>query len=307
MEALRYIPTVNRLALCAAAVVTFLFTGCAATAPLVARHSPYAQTETASAEDTQTLKRDWDQWAQSNLQSGDVLFGKGDARAFFGLFRFSQVTSKMAASRFSHTGLISCENGDVYVYDMAPQGARRMRFADYVLEDDVVNLAIKRPAPRYRHLAPKAVEFCQKIYQEQPKFDRQFCLDDDRLYCTELTAMAYHSAGLDLCEPIRLDELPNYHDFPFLTRLAQVISPLRPDTRVFIPGNDRQGLWSCPHLELIYENFYSPDDEQRYVRGTAAATASHPKVAATDAVGADIALREKSEGSIRLATHGKPL
>lgn len=273
MAASKTIPALYVVTLRAAAVLLLCLTGCRSTAPLVADQSPYLHRAEADAgtEVDAAVKEEWRTWALDNLQSGDVLFGMGDARAFFGLLPFSKVSSRMAASRYSHTGLISCEEGEVYVYDMAPEGARRLRFADYVLDDKVVNLAIKRPASEYRHAIPEAVAFCQQVYQDQPQFDRKFCLNDDRLYCTELTVLAYRSAGLDLCQPTRLDELPNYHDFPCLTTLAHLMSPLRPGTRVFIPGNDKQGLWSSPQLQLVYENCYSPDDRQRHVAGVPAA------------------------------------
>lgn len=228
--------------------------GCHSSRQLVCFRCPENVTASPAASDREKLRREWDQWAQKHLQSGDVLFGMGDARAFFGLFPFSKVSSKMADSHYSHTGMISKEDGAVYVYDMAPEGARRIRFSEYLLDDKVVNLAIKRVDPEFQHCTEQAVEFCQNVYREQPIFDRAFRLDDDRLYCTELTVLAYRSAGLELCRPIRVDEFPNYKKFPMVTFLARHLSAIRPDTRVFTPGNDRHGVWSSPHLHLVYED-----------------------------------------------------
>ncbi len=84
-------------------------------------------------------------------------------------------------------------------------------------------------------------------------FDRRLGLGDEQLYCIELTERAYQSAGLPLSEPIRIDQLPRYHEFPNVVRLLKLCTSLEPDQRAYIIGNEDVGIWSSPALELIYE------------------------------------------------------
>ncbi|WP_419193370.1 YiiX/YebB-like N1pC/P60 family cysteine hydrolase [Kolteria novifilia] len=227
--------------------------GCCSKGPLVAAHCPGSHRVLCPIRQREEVDHTWDQWAKDHLQSGDIVFGMGDARACMGLFRFSRVSTRMAASRYSHTGLISCEDGEVYVYDMAPEGARRKRFSQYLVEDNVMNLAVKRLSPEKRHLAEAAVKYCQDVYERQPNFDRQFVMGPEKLYCTEMVVLAYRSAGIDLCEPIRIDEFPNYDKFPITTFIGRLVPPFTPETQVFVPGNEQIGIWSSPDLDVVYE------------------------------------------------------
>lgn len=226
--------------------------GCTTTRPLI---SPCAGSKKWSCfKDRPIIERDWDAWADQSLQSGDIVFGMGDARAFFGLLRFSRVFSRLADTDYSHTGMIIREDDGVYVYDMAPEGARRLKFSDYVIEDKIINLAIKRVREEHRDAIPGAVAYCKHVYATQPEFDRRFDTDDERLYCTELTHRAYQAGGLTLCDSIALEKLPRYAEFPFLMKLVDKLTSIHPKLEIITPGNENHGLWSSPHLELVYED-----------------------------------------------------
>jgi len=202
----------------------------------------------------------WSGWARANLRDGDLVFRMGDARLASGLYPFSRITAEMAGSRYSHSGIIAWEGGEPVVYDTYRTGPRKQPFAIWVL-DATGGIAFKRPKPEYQHHVAQALAFCREVYQKQVPFDRALALGNDRLYCIEMTAQAYESAGLTLAHPIRIDHLPRYRDFPKAVAAARCFSSLRPDQLAFVIGNETVGLWSSPALELVYE---APDARLPY-------------------------------------------
>lgn len=212
----------------------------------------------------------WDAWGRTFLRDGDVLFRMGDARAACGLFRFSKISAEMAGSDFSHTGIVAWEEGAPFVYDTTKTGARRQPFPIWVLDADGP-LAVKRPVPAAQLCVPGALAFCREVYRRQVPFDPGLMMGDDRLYCIELTERAYRSAGLPLSEPIRIDHLPRYHEFPNVVRLATLCTSLRPEQPAYVIGNDQVGIWASPALELLYR---APDARLPYLNLPAAPPAT---------------------------------
>ncbi len=203
----------------------------------------------------QTAARtDWTAWAEAHLQSGDLLFVAGDSRILLGWVNFSQLAREVTDSPFSHIGLAAREDGQWVVYDTVPGGPRRIRLADFLADRRVRQWAIRRVRDPYRHTIPAALEYCQDVWQRQVPFDERFGQDHQRLYCSEMVEMAYRHGGLELSEPVPLNQLPGYDSLsPHLIRLIRVAARLRPEQPVFVPGNDSLGIWSSPHLEPVLE------------------------------------------------------
>jgi hypothetical protein len=194
----------------------------------------------------------WEAWGRQNLRDGDIIFRMGDARAVLGLFPFSKVSAAIANSRFSHTGIIAIENGVPVVYDTTTTGPQRQPLSIWVL-DTRGWIAIKRPKAPYQSHAPKAVAFCRAVYDAQTPFDFDMKLGDERFYCIEMTERAYHTSGLPLSHPIRLDHLPRYGEFPTIVRLMKLCTRMVPHQFAYVIGNETIGIWSSPSLELVYE------------------------------------------------------
>lgn len=194
----------------------------------------------------------WEDWGRKNLRDGDILFRMGDARAVLGLFPFSRISAAIAASRYSHSGIVAVEGGQPVVYDTTTTGPQRQPFPIWLL-DTRGSFAVKRPRDRYGDCAGKAVAFCRSVYQRQVPFDFNMGMGDDRLYCIELTERAYCSAGLPLSKPLRLDHLPRYGEFPKVVRLMKMFTAMVPQQLAYVIGNDAIGIWSSPALELVYE------------------------------------------------------
>ena len=194
----------------------------------------------------------WDDWGRRNLRDGDILFRMGDARAASGVFPFSKVSAAIADSRFSHTGIVAIEAEGPVVYDTTTTGPQRQPFPIWVL-DTRGSFAVKRPKPAYQASAATAVAFCRDVYQRQVPFDFNMKLGDDRFYCIELTERSYRQAGLPLSQPIRLDHLPRYAEYPWTVRLMKLATSMVPHQEAYIIGNERVGIWSSPVLDLVYE------------------------------------------------------
>ncbi len=194
----------------------------------------------------------WEEFARLHLRDGDILFREADARLFFNTFPFSKIAADMSASRFTHTGIFTWENGEPIVYDTSMGGARRMRLGVWSL-DNVGHLGISRPRPEYQAHVPAAVDYCRSVYLRQLPFDMKLGLGDDEYYCAELTARSYAYAGLPLATPIRICDLPRYEKHQGLFFLASCLTSLHPEQPMYFPGDVGLGLWASPYLESVYE------------------------------------------------------
>ncbi|MCY2992713.1 MAG: YiiX/YebB-like N1pC/P60 family cysteine hydrolase [Planctomycetota bacterium] len=194
----------------------------------------------------------WNSWAAGHLQSGDIVFVLGESRILLGLVNFSKLSTEIADSRFSHVGLVAREGDQVVVYDIVAEGARRMPFGAFVNDGRVWSVAVKRLRPEYQYCVPAAIAYCQKVVASKTRFDSDFRLDNDRLYCSEMLELAFESGGLSLADPVPMNELPRFDKLREPTkRLIQVATRIDFNQPMYMPGNDQFGIWSCPHLELV--------------------------------------------------------
>jgi hypothetical protein len=206
------------------------------------------------AEHRAEYQQAWDTWAADRLQTGDILFIRGESRILLGLVNFSAVSAELAASRFSHVGLVSREDGQVYVYDIIVGGPRRTPFGEFVADPRVWTVAVKRLRPECRASIPQAVAYCQQVYATGGKFDKRLTLNNDDLYCSEMVEIAFRTAGLKLSDPLPINQLPRFEKLSDTTRLfIETATPIRVDQEVLVPGNDQIGIWSCPYLDVVLD------------------------------------------------------
>jgi len=161
----------------------------------------------------------WDRWGRQVLRTGDIVFRLGDARLAHGYFPMSRFYANTSNSKFSHTAIVCLEDeaeGPV-VYDTTRTSVARQPFAVWVL-DNVGSIGVKRLRPEYRKAIPRIADFCHRMYEAQPPFDYELNLDDQALYCVEMTEKAFRSAGLPLSAPVRPGDIPRRgrHHLPFL-------------------------------------------------------------------------------------------
>lgn len=198
----------------------------------------------------------WGRWGQDHLETGDIVFRQGDAYVLFGYFPFSRFIANVNNSDYSHTGVVVVEDGEPFVYDTTKLGVRRQPFAVWTL-DIKGAFGLKRLRPDLRDRIPQVVEWVHRVYAEQVPFDFHLRLDDDALYCVELTEKAFRAAGLPLSEPVMLGDMERAAEYPlciyglwYASRLT-LDPPLDLQQGVYFPGNERHGIWSSPRLETV--------------------------------------------------------
>lgn len=194
----------------------------------------------------------WDNWGKQVLKDGDILFRLGDARIARGLFPISRFLAKISGSRFSHTGIVAMEEGEVMVYDMTNFGPRRQPLSVWTL-DNIGAFGVKRVKPENAAYVPKALAFLRDVYNKQVPFDYDLNPDDSTYYCVELSEKAYRNVGLPLAEPVKLGEMENLSQHPIAVMGFLKFTVLTLDLPVYFPGNTRHGIWSSPKLMTVYE------------------------------------------------------
>ena len=184
-------------------------------------------------------------WAVPRWRCGLRL---GDIRVLWGFFPLSRFIARATSSRFSHAAVVAVERGEPVVYDYAASGVQRLPFA-LSIADNIGAFGLKRLKPEQRRHIPGALAYCPRMFEAKVPFDRGFRPDDDRLYCTELVEKAFRSAGLPLSEPVQIGDWKNLGQFPLTTASILAASaclldaPITLDQPVYLPGDDRQGLW----------------------------------------------------------------
>ena len=196
-------------------------------------------------------------WGREVLRHGDIVFRLGDARVLRGMIPLSRFVARATGSPFSHTGIVSIEDGLPVVYDCSSAGVQRQPFEVWML-DCMGALGVKRLKPEHRQRIGGLIDYCRAAFERQVPFDNSFRMEDDSLYCLELTEKAFRSQGLALSQPIPIGDWEYVTSFPLTAFLIQPVSKLvldRPITLghpVYIPGNERQGVWASPLLETVF-------------------------------------------------------
>src|SRR5262249_47045166 len=95
-------------------------------------------------------------------------------------------------------------------------------------------------------------------FEQQVPFDYEFHPDDAALYCLEMTEKAFRSRGLILSQPVPIGSWEHLTSYPLTTFALLAGSkrvldrPFALDQPVFLPGNERHGMWASPLLETVY-------------------------------------------------------
>ena len=72
------------------------------------------------------------------------------------------------------------------------------------------------------------------------------------------TEKAFRSEGLALSEPVRIGDWEYLTSFPLTALLIQPVSglvldrPITLEQPVYVPGNERHGVWASPLLETVF-------------------------------------------------------
>jgi len=198
----------------------------------------------------------WHRWGREVLHQGDIVFRLGDARVIRGMAPLSRFIARATGSPFSHTGIVAIEDGSPVVYDCSAAGVQRQPFEVWML-DSLGALGVKRLKPEHRKRIGGVIDYCRVAFERQVPFDNGFRMEDDSLYCLELTEKAFRSQGLALSEPVRIGDWEYLASFPLTALLIPPVTglvldrPITLEQPVYVPGNERQGVWASPLLERV--------------------------------------------------------
>jgi hypothetical protein len=198
----------------------------------------------------------WQRWGREVLRDGDIVFRLGDARVVRGFVPLSRFIARATGSPFSHTGTVSIEDGSPVDYDCSSMGVQRQPFEIWML-DSVGVLGVKRLKPEHRDRIARVINYCRGAFERQVPFDFSFRMEDDSLYCLELTEKAFRSQGLALSEPVRIGDWEYLSSFPLTAFLIPPVTgmvldrPITLEQPVYLPGNERHGMWASPLLETV--------------------------------------------------------
>ena len=120
-----------------------------------------------------------------------------------GMVPLSRFIARATGSPFSHTGVVAIEDGSPVVYDCSSAGVQRQPFEVWML-DSLGAPGVKRLKPEHRERIAGVIDYCRAAFERQVPFDNGFRMEDDSLYCLELTEKAFRSQGLALSEPVRM-------------------------------------------------------------------------------------------------------
>ena len=101
------------------------------------------------------------------------------------------------------------------------------------------------------------ISYCRLKFEQQVPFDYEFRPDDTALYCVELTEKAFRSQGLVLSEPVKIGDWEHLDSYPLTALATPIVSglmlehPITLEQPVYLPGNERQGIWASPLLETV--------------------------------------------------------
>ena len=200
----------------------------------------------------------WDGWGKKVLRDGDIVFRlRGRLRTLAGWFPMSLFIADASGSRYSHTGIAAVEDGAVVIYDCSSSGIQRQPFAVWML-DCLGPMAVKRLKADQRQHIPGVLKYCRDTFEKQVPFDYGFQIDDKELYCVEMTEKAFRSQGLALSQSVLLGDWENLVHFPLTTFAFRQLSgyalerPFSVDQPVYVPGNEKEGIWASPLLEQVY-------------------------------------------------------
>ena len=192
-----------------------------------------------------------DKLHELEIQPGDIICRKGNAFVY-GLVPFSEFICYLTGSKYSHAALvINVNNDDILVADVNTTGLRRQYITDWCDDIRGDDIAVLRYVGGQSKLIRRlAVENAIQVLNIDPIYDDEFLDNNEGVnwYCVELVCWCYLRAGVLLCDDVPIHQLPNWKKW--LNPIA-TFHGVDYNARVWCVGNEKIGLLSSPHLQVI--------------------------------------------------------
>jgi uncharacterized protein YycO len=132
-----------------------------------------------------------DTFAQFALQSGDLLFQVSKSTALSEAI--AQVTSGADSVDYTHVGIVSVEDGNVFVIEATTPKVRKVIIDTFLNDARRINgqpiVAVGRLSDKYYDIIPQAVKNAE-TYIGKP-YDYIYSPDNDEYYCSELVQLSF--------------------------------------------------------------------------------------------------------------------
>ncbi|MDR2125198.1 MAG: hypothetical protein LBP63_00015 [Prevotellaceae bacterium] len=130
-------------------------------------------------------------FAQFDLKSGDLLFQAGKSTALSDAI--AQVTSGADSVNYTHVGIVSIEDGKIFVIEATPPKVRKVIIDTFLNSSHKISgkpiVAVGRLQSKYFEIIPQAIKNAE-TYLGKP-YDYVYSPDNDEYYCSELVYLAF--------------------------------------------------------------------------------------------------------------------
>jgi uncharacterized protein YycO len=132
-------------------------------------------------------------FAQFSLQSGDLLFQAGKSTTLSDAI--AQVTSGADSVNYTHVGIVSIENDEIFVIEATTPKVRKVIIDTFLNDARKINgkpiVAVGRLQLKYFDIIPQAIKNAE-TYLGKP-YDYVYSPDNDEYYCSELIYLAFRN------------------------------------------------------------------------------------------------------------------
>lgn len=192
------------------------------------------------------------------VRTGDIIFRLDDFR-FFGI-PFSKLVAKATKSLYDHATIISVENDDIYVIEVSDMGTTKYLMQDWLDFSAIEQFEIYRVKDLTYEQLFDLKKVIKDFLNQDADYDYSFGQKQNLYYCTQSVYWLYEKIGINLANPLYLDQIiDNSFSYYLIAILSKIIFPLTGkgipcDVPLHIVGNEKVGLMSSKLLERIYTN-----------------------------------------------------
>ncbi|MDR2065887.1 MAG: hypothetical protein LBP85_09320 [Prevotellaceae bacterium] len=130
-------------------------------------------------------------FAQFSLKSGDLLFQVGKSTALSDAI--AQVTSGADSVNYTHVGIVSIENDEIFVIEATTPKVRKVILDTFLNNSRKINgkpiVAVGRLQSKYFDIIPQAIKNAETCLGKP--YDYVYSPDNDEYYCSELVYFAF--------------------------------------------------------------------------------------------------------------------
>lgn len=192
------------------------------------------------------------------VRTGDIIF-RLDNFKFLGI-PFSKLVAKATNSLYDHATIVSVEHGEIYLAEMSDMGSVKYTMQDWLDFSSIEQFEIYRVKNLTDEQLFDLKQVIKNFLDEDPDYDFSFGKNPNYYYCTEAVHKMYELIGINLANPLYLDDIvKNSFSYYLIAIISKIVFPftgkgIPTDVPLHIVGNEKFGLMSSKLIELVYKN-----------------------------------------------------